>query len=61
MKKLYREKNSILGGVCSGIGDYFNIDAIFVRLLFILLFFTSFPSLILYLIMWFLIPKKKTN
>lgn len=58
MKKLYRESNGVFGGVCSGIGKYFDVDTIIIRLIFIILFFTSFPIVIMYFIMWFLIPKE---
>lgn len=35
-KKLYRDiNNKVLGGVCSGLGAYMNIDAVFVRIIFI--------------------------
>ncbi|MCX8178540.1 MAG: PspC domain-containing protein [Candidatus Aenigmarchaeota archaeon] len=40
VKRLYRSKNEkVLGGVCAGIGKYFNIDPVIVRLLWILLTF----------------------
>lgn len=58
MKRLYRQRGSILAGVCSGIAKYFNIDEIFIRLFFIILFFTSFPIVILYTILWILVPKE---
>lgn len=38
-KKIYRsQKDKMLGGVCGGIAEYFNIDSTIVRLLAILLF-----------------------
>lgn len=41
-KKLYRSRsNRMLCGVCGGIGEYFNIDATLVRLLFVLFGFTG--------------------
>ncbi|MEM0473395.1 MAG: PspC domain-containing protein [Candidatus Aenigmatarchaeota archaeon] len=40
LKRLYRSKNEkVLGGVCAGIGEYFNVDPVIVRLLWILLTF----------------------
>ncbi|MEC9488803.1 MAG: PspC domain-containing protein, partial [Halanaerobium sp.] len=39
-KKIYRSRRDrVLGGVCGGIAEYFDIDVILVRLLFVLLFF----------------------
>ena len=54
--KLYRDSsNRILGGVCSGIAQYFKIDPIIVRILFFL--FSGF-GLIAYLILWIGVPIK---
>lgn len=61
MKKLYRVPNGVFGGICSGIGKYFDMDTTIIRLIFIILFFTSFPIVIMYFIMWFLIPKEPIN
>ncbi len=57
-KKLYRdEKKKIVGGVCSGIAHYFNIDALWVRLLFtIILLGSAGFILIAYFVMWAVIP-----
>ena len=41
-KKLYRDVNEkVIGGVCSGMGAYFGVDAVMIRLIFVLLFFVS--------------------
>jgi phage shock protein C len=58
MKKLYRQRNSTIAGICSGIAKYFDVDDVIIRLIFIILFFTAFPIVIMYFIMWFLIPKE---
>jgi phage shock protein PspC (stress-responsive transcriptional regulator) len=60
-KQLFRDPdNRFLGGVCSGLGNYFNLDPIVFRLLFILaaLFYGS--SLLVYIILWIAIPKAST-
>lgn len=60
-KQLFRDPdNRILGGVCSGLGYYFNIDPIIFRLLFILGTFFYASSILIYLILWIAIPKAKT-
>jgi len=60
-KKIYRDgEKRILGGVCSGLGHYFNIDPVWVRILFILLFFAYGLSFVIYLILWVIIPKAVT-
>lgn len=63
-KKLYRDtKRNLLGGVASGIAHYFGIDAIWIRLLFIVLFFDIFFTYSIagilflgYIICWIVIP-----
>lgn len=61
-KKLFRDTDSaILGGVASGIGKYFNIDAAFVRAaFFVTTFFYGFGA-ILYVFLWVLLPEAKTS
>lgn len=57
MKRLYRSKtNSMLGGVCAGLGTYLEIDPTIVRLIFILLLFAPGPGLIIYILLWILLP-----
>ena len=60
VKRLYRtkEKDSILGGVCGGIGDYFNVDPVLIRLVWVLFFFAWGTGVIAYLIAWIIIPRK---
>ncbi|UAM99682.1 PspC domain-containing protein [Polaribacter litorisediminis] len=60
-KKLFRDgDDKFLGGVCSGIGHYFNIDVIWIRLAFIVLLFSGFSPLI-YIILWILLPEATTT
>jgi len=58
-RKLYRDPDDrVLGGVCSGLGIFFNIDPIIIRLIFVLLVFLGAgSSLIIYLILWIVVPK----
>jgi phage shock protein C len=58
MKKLYRQNDKMIAGVCSGLSKYFNIDESIIRIIFVILFFLPFPSIIVYLLMWFLVPKE---
>ena len=60
VKKLYRSKtNRWLGGVCGGIGEYFNVDPTVVRILYIIGTFLSMGfGLLLYIILWIIIPEK---
>ena len=56
-KEFFRtSENKIIGGVCGGIGNYFNIDPTIVRLIFAVLFISGCSIsdfiFVLYLIMW---------
>ncbi len=57
-KKLYRsKKDSIIGGVCGGIAEYFEIDPTLVRLLAILIVFVGGVGIIAYIVAWIIIPQ----
>ena len=61
-RKLYRDKlNAVFGGVAAGIAAFFGINAIWVRLLFILFFLCYGGGILLYLIMWLVVPKARTT
>ncbi len=61
-RKLERNPmNKVIGGVCSGLGDYFNLDVALVRVLFVIaLLFASF-GFWLYIILWIVIPERKID
>ena len=57
-KRLFRDvENSKIAGVCSGLAGYFNIDVLFVRAFFLLIFFFGGFSIPLYIILWIVTPK----
>lgn len=60
MKKLYLSGDDRkIGGVCGGIGDYFDKDPTLIRILFILLILLSFGfGILAYLAMWLIIPRE---
>ncbi len=62
-KKLFRDTdNSYIGGVASGLGHYLGIDAVWVRLLWIIFAFGSGGTFILiYILFWVLVPEAKTT
>ena len=56
-KRLYRSaKNKVFGGVAGGIADYFDIDPIIIRLLFVVIAFAGGGGVIVYLILWIALP-----
>ncbi len=61
-KRIFRdEDDKVIGGVCAGIGHYFGIDRIWVRIIFLFAFFVWGVGFIPYLILWIVIPKAKTT
>lgn len=59
MKRYYRSSTDrIIGGVCGGIAEYFNIDPLLVRLVFAILFFGYGTGLLAYILIWILTPKR---
>ncbi|MDB5130919.1 MAG: hypothetical protein JWR02_668 [Mucilaginibacter sp.] len=58
-KKLYRDEyHKVLGGVCSGLAEYFEMDVTIVRLLFAFTFFIMGVGLIPYIVLWIVLPRK---
>lgn len=61
-KRLFRNPDDkILGGVSSGLAAYFGIDPIWVRLIWIALFFGWGTGFIFYIILWIVMPEAKTT
>ena len=57
--RLYRDTDHrVLAGVCSGIAEYFKTDAILVRIIFIFLTFFGASGILLYVILWVIIPDR---
>ena len=55
--KLYRSRSDRwLAGVCGGIGDYFNTDPTVIRVIFVLAGLIMGGGLLIYLILWLIIP-----
>lgn len=60
-RQLYRDqRRKILGGVCAGLGNYFNVDPLWFRLLFAALLFAGGFTLLVYALMWIIIPGSYT-
>lgn len=61
-KLLVRSSNNkVLGGVCSGIGNYLDIDPVIIRLLFVLLVLFRGSGILIYLICWIIIPEENNK
>lgn len=58
-KRLTLSDNKQVAGVCAGIAEYFGWDVTIVRIVYLLAtVFTAFSGCIVYLILWFVMPKK---
>ncbi|MDA3836924.1 MAG: PspC domain-containing protein [Nanoarchaeota archaeon] len=58
-KRLYRSENDrMIGGVCGGIAEYFDLDPVLIRVLAVLLLFMGSFGLWAYLVMWIIVPTK---
>jgi phage shock protein C len=51
----------MIGGVCGGLGEYFGIDPVAVRIGYVLVSILSagFPGILVYIVMWILIPQRE--
>lgn len=58
-KRLYRnESDSVLGGVCGGLGQYLGVDPIFIRIFFVLWTVLGELSIVIYMVLWLVVPRQ---
>ena len=58
-KRLYRShKEKMIGGVCGGLAEYFDIDPVFIRILFVVAVFAGGSGILAYIICWIIIPEQ---
>lgn len=63
-KKLYRSKeNKIFAGICGGLGDYFHMDPVLLRLMWLLLVIATgiVPGVLVYIIVIFIVPERRVH
>lgn len=61
-KRLYRDKeNGMIGGVMAGLGHYLGIDALWLRIIMVILFFGFGTGLFVYIVLWILVPEAVTT
>jgi phage shock protein PspC (stress-responsive transcriptional regulator) len=59
VRRLYRSRTQrMIGGVCGGLGEYFDIDPTIVRLLFVVTALAGGPGLLAYIIMLIVVPSQ---
>ena len=58
-RRLYRSRTDRkLAGVCGGLAQYLNTDPTLIRVLFVVLALLGGPGLVIYLLMWILVPEE---
>ena len=58
-KRLYRSRTErVLLGVCGGLAEYFGVDPVFIRLIFIAFILLGGCAILFYLLMWLIVPLK---
>jgi phage shock protein C len=58
-KRLYRiPKEGMIAGICAGLGEYLDLDPTVIRLVFVLLAFGGGSGVLIYIIMWLIVPIK---
>jgi phage shock protein PspC (stress-responsive transcriptional regulator) len=58
-KRVYRSRTDrVLGGVCSGLGKYFGLDPVLLRVIWAIAFFIGGAGLLAYIIAWIIIPEE---
>lgn len=58
-KRAYRNtQDKVIAGVCTGLGEYFSIDPLFIRIVFLLFLFEPPIAIVAYIALWIALPKK---
>lgn len=57
-KRLTRSDNKMIGGVCAGLADYLDLDPTIVRVAWVLMVMFAGFGVLLYAILWLVMPKK---
>ncbi len=58
-KQLFRsETNKVIGGVCGGLGEYFDVDPVLVRVVAVLLALATGVAVVGYIVAWIIVPKR---
>lgn len=61
-KRVFRDaEDKVLGGVCSGLANYFGFDPLWLRIFFAVMFFGFGSGLLIYILLWIIIPEARTT
>jgi phage shock protein PspC (stress-responsive transcriptional regulator) len=57
-RRLYRSRDDrVIAGICGGLGEYFDVDAVLIRIAFVLLVFAGGAGVLAYVLGWIFIPE----
>jgi phage shock protein C len=60
-KKLSRSvDNRMFAGVAGGLAEYLNLDPVIVRLIFVILMLAGGPGILIYIVLWIIMPEEPT-
>jgi len=60
VRKLYRSReNRVIAGVCGGVAEYFRLDPVLVRIVWVLAVFVKGLGLLAYVLCWIIVPEKE--
>jgi phage shock protein PspC (stress-responsive transcriptional regulator) len=60
-RRMYRDPDDrVLGGVCAGLGAYWDMDPVILRVIFIVLVLLGGSGVLIYLILWIILPEAQT-
>ena len=58
-KRLTRSDDKMIGGVCAGLAEYLDIDPTIVRIVWVLMVLFAGVGILLYVILWLIMPKQQ--
>ena len=58
-KRLTRSDDKMIGGVCAGLAEYLDIDPKIVRIVWVLMVFLAGFDILLYVVLWLIMPKQQ--
>jgi phage shock protein C len=61
-KKLRRSCDKMIAGVCAGLAEYFNIDPVIIRIIFVILALPGVGTgILVYILLWIIMPECPTD
>ena len=58
-KRIYRSRSDkVIAGVCGGLGEYFGIDRVLIRIVWVVTVICAGTGILAYILAWILIPKE---